>query len=183
MKSLLALLFLATAVASIPATFRVHNVPEYALPLPVESPEDFDWDLQEMRLVQLAPDTEPVWMTELEKVTHALVSFEVSLMKVDPSQGCRAELYRHVRIYAPVNDSWWLTISLSTEAEDLGTLAPVKFQMPGIFFNSDFADKPLIPPSVSEAQRFQGSEASNQGTFDQRPQRESRSVYKLPHSP
>lgn len=66
MKSLLALLLLATAVTSIPATFRVHNVPEYALP--VESPEDFDWDLQEMRLVQLAPDTEPVWMTELEKI-------------------------------------------------------------------------------------------------------------------
>ncbi|KAI0271153.1 peptidase [Russula aff. rugulosa BPL654] len=58
MKSLLALLLLATAVTSIPATFRVHNVPEYALP--VESPEDFDWDLQEMRLVQLAPDAEPI---------------------------------------------------------------------------------------------------------------------------
>jgi hypothetical protein len=72
MKSLLALLLLATAVTSIPATFRVNNVPEYALP--VESPEDFDWDLREMRLVQLAPDTEPVWMTELEKVNHTLVS-------------------------------------------------------------------------------------------------------------
>ena len=72
MRSLLALLLLATAVTSIPATFRVHNVPQYALP--VESPEDFDWDLQEMRLVQLAPDTEPVWMTELEKVNHTLVS-------------------------------------------------------------------------------------------------------------
>jgi hypothetical protein len=71
MKSLLALLLLATAVTSIPATFRVHNVPEYALP--VDSPEDFDWDLQEIRHVQLAPDTEPVWMTELEKVNHILV--------------------------------------------------------------------------------------------------------------
>ena len=72
MKSLITLLLLATAVTSIPATFRVHNDPEYTLPF--ESPEDFDWDLQEMRLVQLAPDAEPVWMTELEKVNHTLVS-------------------------------------------------------------------------------------------------------------
>jgi leucyl aminopeptidase len=71
----------------------VHNVPEYALP--VESPEDFDWDLQEMRLVQLAPDTEPVWMTELEKI-HAKAA---GLNFID-----------------------------ITEAEDLGTLAPLEFQ-------------------------------------------------------
>ena len=91
MKSVLALLLLATAVTSIPPTFRVQNVPEYALP--IESHEDFDWDLQEMRLVQLAQDTEPVWMTELEKVNHMLVSYEVFLMKADSCQGCGAELY------------------------------------------------------------------------------------------
>lgn len=70
MKSLFALLLLATTVTSIPATFRVHNVPEYALP--VEASEDFNWDLREMRLVQLTQDTEPVWMTELEKVNYIL---------------------------------------------------------------------------------------------------------------
>ena len=79
MKSLLALLLLATAVTSIPATFRVNNVPEYTSPL--DSPEDFDWDLQEMRLVQLAPDTEPVWMTELEKVNHTFGVIEAFLNK------------------------------------------------------------------------------------------------------
>ncbi|KAH9993263.1 peptidase [Russula vinacea] len=68
MRSILALLLLATTATSIPAAFRFYNAPEY--PLPVESPEGFDWNLQEMRLVQLAPDAEPVWMTELEKI-HA----------------------------------------------------------------------------------------------------------------
>lgn len=91
MKSILPLLLLATTATSIPAAFRVNNVPEY--PLSAGSPEDFDWNLQEMRLVQLAPDAEPVWMTELEKVTHTLMSFEVFLIKVDSRQGSGAELY------------------------------------------------------------------------------------------
>jgi hypothetical protein len=103
MRSILALLLLATTATSIPATFRLHNnVPEYSLL--VESPDDFDWNLQEMRLVQLAPDAEPVWMTELEKVTHTLMSFEMSLIKVDLRQGRGAELHGYVRIYASVND-------------------------------------------------------------------------------
>ena len=67
MKSILALLLLATTATSLPAAFRLQNVPEYSLS--TESPEDFDWNLQEMRLVQLAPGAEPVWMTELDKVT------------------------------------------------------------------------------------------------------------------
>ncbi len=181
MKSILALLLLATTVTSIPATFRVHNVPEYALS--VESPEDFDWDLQEMRLVQLGPDAEPVWMTELEKVIHTLVSLEMFLMKVDPSQGRGAELYGHVRIYAAFNDPLrGGSQSPSTEAEDLGSLSPVKFQPVGMSRSSNFAYKPPIPPSVSETKRVQGSEASNQEALNEWPQRESRGVYKLPHS-
>lgn len=98
MKSILALLLLATTATSLPAAFRLQNVPEYSLS--TESPEDFDWNLQEMRLVQLAPGAEPVWMTELDKVTHTLMPFEVSLIKVDSRQGRRAELYGYVRIYA-----------------------------------------------------------------------------------
>jgi hypothetical protein len=77
-QPLLALL-LATTAASIPAALRVDNAPEY--PLSLEVPEDFDWDLQEMRLVQFAPDAEPVWMTELEKVTPISMSFGPSLTK------------------------------------------------------------------------------------------------------
>ncbi|KAI9442603.1 peptidase [Lactarius indigo] len=41
----------------------------------------FDLNLQDLRLVQMAPDAEPVWMTELEKE--------------DSSQGCRSELHGH----------------------------------------------------------------------------------------
>lgn len=66
-QSLIALALLFTTVSSTPALLRVDNAPEY--PLQLEPFEGFDWDLQEMRLVQMAPDTEPVWMTELEKVT------------------------------------------------------------------------------------------------------------------
>ena len=98
MKSIFALLLLATTATSLPAAFRLQNVPEYSLS--TESPEDFEWNLQEMRLVQLAPGAEPVWMTELDKVTHTLMPFEVSLIKVDSRQGRRAELYGYVRIYA-----------------------------------------------------------------------------------
>ena len=137
MRSILALLLLATTATSIPAAFRFHNAPEY--PLPVESPEGFDWNLQEMRLVQLAPDAEPVWMTELEKVTHILLTFEVSLMKVDPRQSCGTEIYGYVRIYAMTTSL--TSQSLSTEAEDLGSLSPVTFQWPGMFHISDFAYK------------------------------------------
>jgi hypothetical protein len=72
--------------------------------------------------------------------------------------------------------------SLSTEAEDLGSLSPVKFQWPGMFRLGDFAFISPISPSVSETKRFQGSEESDQGAFDERAQRESPSVYKLPHS-
>jgi hypothetical protein len=78
-QPLLALVLLATTAASIPAALRVGNAPEY--PLSVETPDDFDWDLQDMRLVQFAPDAEPVWMTELEKVTPTLMSYRPSLIK------------------------------------------------------------------------------------------------------
>ncbi len=97
-QPLLALVFLATTAVSIPTALRVDNVPEYSLSL--ESADDFDWNLQDMRLVQLAPDVEPVWMTELEKVIPALMLYKTSLMKVDSSQGCGTELYGYVRIYA-----------------------------------------------------------------------------------
>ena len=63
--SLLALVLLATAVASTPAALRVNNEPEYPLQL---NSDGFDLNLQDLRLVQMTPDTEPVWMTELEKV-------------------------------------------------------------------------------------------------------------------
>ncbi len=77
-QPLLALVLLATTAVSTPAALRVDNVPEY--PLSLETPEDFDWDLQDMRLVQLAPDAEPVWMTELEKVIPTLVSYGLYLI-------------------------------------------------------------------------------------------------------
>jgi hypothetical protein len=64
-RSLLTLVLLATTVASTPAGLRVNNDPEYQLQL---VSDDLDLNLQEMRLVQTAPDTEPVWMSELEKV-------------------------------------------------------------------------------------------------------------------
>jgi len=80
-------------VSSTPALLRVDNAPEY--PLQLESFEGFDWDLQEMRLVQMAPDTEPVWMTELEKVQAKAAG--LNFMDI-------------------------------TEAQDLGSLAPVQFQ-------------------------------------------------------
>jgi len=63
--SLLALVLLATTVASTPAALRVNNDPEYPLQL---ASDDFDLNLQDLRLVQMAPDAKPVWMTELEKV-------------------------------------------------------------------------------------------------------------------
>jgi hypothetical protein len=66
-QSLIALALLYTTVSSTPVDFRVGNAPEY--PLLPQSFEGFDWDLQDMRLVQMAPDAEPVWMTELEKVS------------------------------------------------------------------------------------------------------------------
>jgi hypothetical protein len=93
-QPLLALVFLATTAVSIPTALRVDNVPEYSLSL--ESADDFDWNLQDMRLVQLAPDVEPVWMLELEKVIPSLMLYRTSLMKVDSSQGCGAELYGYV---------------------------------------------------------------------------------------
>ncbi|KAI0295823.1 peptidase [Multifurca ochricompacta] len=61
-----ALVLLATQVASIPTLLRVDNAPEYTFQL--ETPEDFDLNLQELRLVQMAPDAEPIWITELEKI-------------------------------------------------------------------------------------------------------------------
>ena len=97
-QPLLALVFLVTTAVSIPTALRVDNVPEYSLSL--ESADDFDWNLLDMRLVQLAPDVEPVWMTELEKVIPALMLYMTSLMKVDSSQGCGTELYGYVRINA-----------------------------------------------------------------------------------
>ena len=78
-QPLLALALLATTAASVPTALRVDNVPEY--PLSLDVPEDFDWNLQEMRLVQFAPDAEPVWMTELEKVIPISVFPGHSLIK------------------------------------------------------------------------------------------------------
>ena len=78
-QSLLALVLLATSAAAIPAALRVDNAPEY--PLSLEFFEEPDWHLQDMRLVQFAPDIEPVWITELEKVVHALISRCAFLMK------------------------------------------------------------------------------------------------------
>ena len=66
--SLLALVLLATTVASTPAALRVNNDPEYSLQIGPDGFDDFDLNLEDLRLVQMAPDTEPVWMTELEKV-------------------------------------------------------------------------------------------------------------------
>jgi leucyl aminopeptidase len=63
--SLLALVLLATTVASTPAALRVNNEPEYPLRL---GSDGFDLNLEDLRLVQMSPDTEPVWMTELEKI-------------------------------------------------------------------------------------------------------------------
>lgn len=65
--------------------------------LPIESLEKIGWDNQEIRLVQFAPDTEPVRMTELEKIR------------------------------AKAAGRYFMDI---TEAKDLGSLAPVKFQKP-----------------------------------------------------
>jgi hypothetical protein len=76
-------------------------------------------------------------------------------------------MYEYMRLLMTLRDG---SQSLSTEAEDLGTLAPVKFQRPGMLRSSvDFWCKPPILPSVSETQRFQGSEESNQGAIDERP--------------
>jgi leucyl aminopeptidase len=88
--SFLALVLLATTVASTPATLRVNNDPEYPLQL---GSDDFDLNLQDLRLVQMAPDTEPVWMTELEKIQAKAAG--MNFMDI-------------------------------TEAEDLGSLSPVK---------------------------------------------------------
>jgi hypothetical protein len=78
-QPLLALVLLAATATSIPAALRVDNAPQYSLSL--EVPEDFDWNLQEIRLVQFSPDTEPVLMTELEKVTPISMSSGTSLIK------------------------------------------------------------------------------------------------------
>ena len=64
-QSLFTLVFLATTVASSPPALRLNNVPEYPLQL---GSKDLDLNLQDLRLVQMAPETEPVWITELEKV-------------------------------------------------------------------------------------------------------------------
>ena len=72
-QTLIALVLLSTVVSSAPATFRVDNAPEYLLP---QSFEGFNWDLEDMRLIQMAPDAKPVWMTELEKVVPTFISYE-----------------------------------------------------------------------------------------------------------
>jgi hypothetical protein len=79
LRPLLALVLLATSSAAIPAALRVDNAPEY--PLSLESSEELNWNLQDRRLVQFAPDAEPVWITELEKVIPALMSHCAFLMK------------------------------------------------------------------------------------------------------
>ncbi|KAH9985794.1 peptidase [Russula compacta] len=95
-QPLLALVFLATTVVSIPAALRVNNAPEYSLRF--DSPEDLDWNLREMRLVQLAADVEPVWMTELDKIQAKAAG--LNFMDI-------------------------------TEAQDLGSVAPMKSQWSG----------------------------------------------------
>jgi hypothetical protein len=74
-QTLIALVLLSTVVSSSPATFRVDNAPEYPLlPQSFEASfEGFDWDLEDMRLIQMAPDAKPVWMTELEKVFSTFI--------------------------------------------------------------------------------------------------------------
>ena len=73
--SLLTLILLATTVASTPAALRVNNDPEYLLQL---DSDGYNLNLQDLRLVQMAPDTEPVWMTELEKVLTFLLLWPLS---------------------------------------------------------------------------------------------------------
>ncbi|KAH9052874.1 peptidase [Lactarius deliciosus] len=67
-RSLLTLVLLATTVASTPTALRLNDDPEYWLQM---GSDDFDLNLQDLRLVQMAPDAEPVWMTELEKKIQA----------------------------------------------------------------------------------------------------------------
>jgi hypothetical protein len=83
-QTLIALVLLSTVVSSSPATFRVDNAPEYPLlPQSFEASfEGFDWDLEDMRLIQMAPDAKPVWMTELEKVLSTFISYEHFLKKM-----------------------------------------------------------------------------------------------------
>ncbi|KAI9455453.1 peptidase [Lactarius psammicola] len=88
--SLLTLVLLATTVASTPTALRVNNDPEYPLQ---HDTDGFNLNLQDLRLVQMAPDTEPVWMTELEKIQAKAAG--VNFMDI-------------------------------TEAEDLGSLYPMK---------------------------------------------------------
>ncbi|KAI0259270.1 peptidase [Gloeopeniophorella convolvens] len=67
-QPLLALVYLAATVAASPAALRVEDAAEYQFQLTQPQGSFAGWDLDEMRLVQLAPDAEPVWMTEMEKI-------------------------------------------------------------------------------------------------------------------
>ncbi|KAH8980228.1 peptidase [Lactarius akahatsu] len=91
-RSLLTLVLLATTVASTPTALRVNNDPEYSLQM---GSDDLDLNLQDLRLVQMAPDAEPVWMTELEKIQAKAAG--MNFMDI-------------------------------TEAQDFGSLSPIKVQ-------------------------------------------------------
>jgi hypothetical protein len=76
--------------------------------------------------------------------------------KVDSSQGCRTEIHGYVRIRVQIH-VLLADHKFSTEAKDLGSLAPVKFQWPSMSSPDHCAYKKLIILRVSEAQRYRGS--------------------------
>jgi len=102
-QPLLALVLLATTAVSIPAALRVGNVPEY--PLSLETPDDFDWDLQDMRLIQLAPDAEPVWMTELEKIQVKAAGRNFMDITEAEDLGAHASLRSHWPVFGKPDQS------------------------------------------------------------------------------
>jgi hypothetical protein len=62
---------------------------------------------------------------------------------------------------------------LSTEVEDLGSLAPMKLDQPGTSRVGDFTYNLPISFRVSKTSQVQGSDASDQGALDGRSSRES----------
>ncbi|KAI0268885.1 peptidase [Gloeopeniophorella convolvens] len=96
-QPLLALVYLAAAVTASPASFRVEHAAERQFQLAQSQGNFAGWGLDEMRLVQLAPGAEPVWMSEKEKIeakaaglkfmdiTDAMDLGALNAMKVQPS--------------------------------------------------------------------------------------------------
>ena len=75
MRSLYAFVSFAVAVSALPQFLVVNDPPSQIFPVQEESEvpyNDFGVDLEELRLVQFEGQ-EPVWMTELEKVSHSNV--------------------------------------------------------------------------------------------------------------